>query len=593
MDALLLLLCVVAAVAGWVWLSMAHRMKQRPSDDQAKETEARRRSKEEQELLPNTTAAKVARLLEERWTRLESVDESDKVLRVLTWNVLADAYASGQRHCRASALRFELRFPAAAGVLERSRAHVVLLQEVDRLEEWGAALEKLGYSWIAARRDRRCRDEATSPPDACVTAWRDASLLRHEQIDYDDDVNDDDRLARRYRRHNVGLVCTLERFGRTFVVSNTHAHWDPARADVKLAQLTAFLRATERIAAGSPVLLGGDWNSMPSSAAVRLAIEGRVRLDASACSPLVPSVEATAAADIPAVPSVNKVAIDFNLNRLCRWLRLCGVDAVLETDDQAVERCRSSGRTAQIAAIARAEGRLLVTASKTLAARREILSIPHVVVTSSMSCEDAFCAVVRAGRLDLDPAGALTRCVLCNGIIRELDGDKARDLRSRDVDRKLPADPAVTLYACSGCAQTFWWSDRGTSSAARAKNLADRLELLAKGVRDSSPVDAADDLIRRMVAGVDHGLRLRSVSPVGESRRGVVTNYVPAFSGQIDYIFYDADNFRLVARRQLPTVAQLKQTLGTRGYLPCSSWPSDHIPVVADLVLRKKRDEAN
>lgn len=546
----------------------------------------------------NRPLPRVEELLEHRWIEIEKGGTAHE-LRVLTWNVLADAYAYGQRHCKSQALRFGRRFKQALGVIKRACADVLFLQEVDRLNEWKRALHELNYECAVARRDNRCRGDPFAPPDACVTAWRAEKfqLVSSKEIDYDDDVDGRDRLAKRYRRHNVGLICVLEARDRRHVVfANTHLHWDPEREDVKLAQMASFLRVTASVAvADLPLVVGGDWNSTPTSDAVSLALHGNAKLNAYYGRKLLKSARKSSSS-----MRELRLAIDFNLNRLCRWLRLCGVDAVLESHDQANERCRTSGKSARIVQVASAERRMLVTASRTLAARREVISLPHVLVTSSMSCEEAFTAVIRTARVSLDPANALTRCVLCNGLIRELDTHQARALRTSDVDNKIPHDPDVALFSCSVCAQTFWWSERGNSSAARAKELADKLFRLAQkalapqaeektkmtkrlGGSDCG-LSTADNLIRSMTAGIHQPLRLRSCQPLTE-RHGVVTNFVPGFSGQIDYLLYSTDHFSLRARRQLPTVAQLKAVLSKSKFLPCHAWPSDHIAVVADLAL--------
>jgi CCR4-NOT transcription complex subunit 6 len=57
------------------------------------------------------------------------------------------------------------------------------------------------------------------------------------------------------------------------VVANTHLYWDPAFADVKLAQAEHMLRrialfrseAAARCGAQPPVVFGGDFNSLPAS----------------------------------------------------------------------------------------------------------------------------------------------------------------------------------------------------------------------------------------------------------------------------------------------------------------------------------------
>lgn len=536
---------------------------------------------------------KLEELLESRW---QVVSDEKGGFRVMTWNVLADAYAFGQRHhCASRDLRFDRRLKQAVNVLKRADADLVFLQEVDRVDEWTLALrDQLGYETAVARRNRDAiNEEEESPsPDACVTAWRNMSLVSEERVDYDDDVRDTDRLAKRYRRRNVALICVFSRDNFKFVASNTHIHWDPRRADVKLAQVYRFLKASGKF--GLPAIVGGDWNSMPSSKAVALALHGRASLEPHYGTGLLCREGETV-----------KVAIDVNLNRLCRWLRLCGVDTLLETAEQAEERCRMAGKAAPIVRLALEQNRLLVTSSKTLALRREVVGMPHVLVTSSMTCEDAFSAVVRATKLKLCSEDALTRCVLCNGNIELLDERQAASVRAADYEGAVPSEVEVTLYQCAGCSQTFWWSERDNSSAARAKELAENLHRIAEESlldmdvavnelgeessqqtsQERSVVDAADELVRHLLAGVEHTMKLSSVMPLAE-KNGVVTNYVPNFAAQIDYILYSTPHFELRARRLLPTVAQLRKALRNKStFLPCHVWPSDHIPVVADLLV--------
>jgi len=411
-----------------------------------------------------------------------------------------------------------------------------------------------------------------------------------------------------------------------FVASQAHLHWDPTRTDVKLAQLGALLKATESCVAARqtkmvgqrtlPVVVAGDLNSLPSSPQLRLCFSGRAGIEPRYAAAL--GVDLGCHQDPPRSaaaggrqrrrrrpPSEVKVAVDFNLNRLCRWLRLCGVDTIIESPEEAELRCK--GKAMALATKAANEGRLLVTSSKQLVARREVANLPYVHVASTSSTEDAFLAVVKDARAHLTESDALSRCVRCNGLIAEADERRAEAIRATDPDRtKLPHDPKVQLYECVGCSQIFWWSERGTSSAARAKHLADRLRHLAddqdattaaleeeeeeEKANNNNNREQEDDggssdvLIRSLVAGLRHGLgNLRSAMPVGE-RNGVVSNYVPDFHGQIDYLLYTERHWTLRRRRRLPTRLDLQQALGSKKvFLPCRSWPSDHIAVVADL----------
>ena len=287
------------------------------------------------------------------------------------------------------------------------------------------------------------------------------------------------------------------------------------------------------------------------------------------------------------------------------------------------------------------ENRLLVTSSRVLSRRRECAAIPHVsdntdtperpgtiqykerrflcdcngafslslslslsqvFVATTASHEEGFLAVVRRAELSLGCLEALSRCVLCNGSILALDEAAATTARRGDSACKLPRDAATPLFACETCAQVFWWSERDNSSAARAAELASRLQKLAatqlaatledrdrahRPESTASPCgSSAAELVRRLSRGVAHRLDdpLRSAMPLAE-RRGCVSNYVPNFNGQLDYILYSSKGWRLLRRRQLPTSDELKRVLG-KCFLPCKEWPSDHILVLADLQLQ-------
>jgi len=68
------------------------------------------------------------------------------------------------------------------------------------------------------------------------------------------------------------------------------------------------------------------------------------------------------------------------------------------------------------------------------------------------------------------------------------------------------------------------------------------------------------------------------------TRSARISNYVPRFHGQLDYILYARRGWRLLGRRRLPTARECRESF--HGHLPRRDWPSDHVAVVADLELR-------
>ncbi|KAJ1454601.1 Mut7-C RNAse domain-containing protein [Pelagophyceae sp. CCMP2097] len=335
--------------------------------------------------------------------------------------------------------------------------------------------------------------------------------------------------------------------------------------------MDCLLRRTEAFALDAGVgrvIVCGDFNSLPQSRAMRLCLDGAARL------------EPHYAADVPRRPAGagghSLVIVDNNLAKICKWLRLVGVDAELETAEEA--QARAAGGAIALVARAKAGGRLLVTSSRTLVARRECAALPCAFIPSMMDADAAFAHVICAAQIDVDGSRALSRCVLCNGAIRVLGAAAAAAAR---VGAAVPQDAATALSECSGCGQRFWFNDDGDSSAARAQQLADRLVRVAIQARADAGAaadDGSDALLRGLAAGARHGLGLRSAHPVG----GGVSNYCPDFHGQLDYVLYSRATWALARRRRLPTTAELRAAL--RGaFLPTCEWPSDHVAVVVDL----------
>lgn len=125
------------------------------------------------------------------------------------------------------------------------------------------------------------------------------------------------------------------------------------------------------------------------------------------------------------------------LGTLARWLRFAGVDTFFEAgiDDDG------------LAAVARTEGRWLVTKDRRLAARAGPRSL--LLCSGSLASQVA----ELCGRLDLEvaPACFFTRCSACNAALVDVE-------RAAVVDR-VPPFVAVTagrFRECSGCGRVYW-----------------------------------------------------------------------------------------------------------------------------------------
>ena len=64
---------------------------------------------------------------------------------------------------------------------------------------------------------------------------------------------------------------------RMVCIANTHIFWDPEYPDVKLWQTNQLIRELQSsIGPGTPIILSGDFNSMPGSTVVQLLRDERV-----------------------------------------------------------------------------------------------------------------------------------------------------------------------------------------------------------------------------------------------------------------------------------------------------------------------------
>lgn len=143
---------------------------------------------------------------------------------------------------------------------------------------------------------------------------------------------------------------------------------------------------------------------------------------------------------------------DAMLGRLAKWLRLAGLDTGFDT----------ALGDRDLAVIARTEGRWLLTADRELASRAG----PRVILLAQGTLE-ALVAELRA-RLDLiiDPAGFLTRCSCCNGLVEPLAAEQARDLVPPFV-----AAHTNRFSRCQGCGRVYWAGSHGEAIRRRLRSL--------------------------------------------------------------------------------------------------------------------------
>jgi CCR4-NOT transcription complex subunit 6 len=194
--------------------------------------------------------------------------------------------------CPSAALKWKARSAALLRDIDSLAPDVLMLQEVDEYSTfWAPQMQQRGYTGVYKK-----RTELSGPKkDGCALFWLEERFALEASLEVEHNAladglperppgaplradGDGDALDARTRleRDCVGLVAQLlsRATGTRLVVGTTHAYWDPALADVKLAQSGHMLRRIAEFrreccartgAASMPVLFGGDFNSLPDS----------------------------------------------------------------------------------------------------------------------------------------------------------------------------------------------------------------------------------------------------------------------------------------------------------------------------------------
>lgn len=175
--------------------------------------------------------------------------------RWLSWNVLADRLAHGSFiHSPVDSLAWPGRGERVVEILRATDADVLGLQEVDHFDDhYRAALEAMGYAVAFAPK--------ASGRDGCGLAWREARFAVEEQ--------DVERYVDAQQAEATQLFMRArlrERAsGRSLWIATTHLKAKDGFEAVRARQAEQ-LAAALQLCAG-PVVVGGDFNDVPSSQA--------------------------------------------------------------------------------------------------------------------------------------------------------------------------------------------------------------------------------------------------------------------------------------------------------------------------------------
>ncbi|KAJ3185823.1 Glucose-repressible alcohol dehydrogenase transcriptional effector [Gaertneriomyces sp. JEL0708] len=229
---------------------------------------------------------------------------------VMSYNVLSEKYAPPQSYAYTPswALNWEYRKDLILVEIGRYNADVVFLQEMqaDQYDEtFREHLASLDYEGVfyPKSRARTMSDYDRKQVDGCATFWKASkfSLLEKHCIEFQqialqrpDLRKADDVFNRVMIKDNIATVAYLQHkhTGVKILTANAHLHWDPSYRDVKLVQTAMMMEELERLgtpwarthnnnmdATKIPLLVAGDFNSLPDSGVYEFISSGRVAQD--------------------------------------------------------------------------------------------------------------------------------------------------------------------------------------------------------------------------------------------------------------------------------------------------------------------------
>ncbi|CAI9544466.1 unnamed protein product [Staurois parvus] len=227
---------------------------------------------------------------------------------VLCYNILSqdllEDNSSLYSHCRRPHLFWNYRLPNILRELEEMNADILCLQEVQKdhyQEQIKPSLEALDRQLqrdvhtrsvlqaVQIRKHHYCRKDTSVSSRLAPGANQMAVPFASNPIKFNLMLVKPVEYFRRnialLDRDNIGLLLMLqpklEREAPTICVANTHLLYNPRRGDIKLTQLAILLAEITEAAKMQdgkfcPIILCGDFNSVPGSPLLRFIKEGRL-----------------------------------------------------------------------------------------------------------------------------------------------------------------------------------------------------------------------------------------------------------------------------------------------------------------------------
>ncbi|KAJ6849542.1 carbon catabolite repressor protein 4-like protein 1-like [Iris pallida] len=237
---------------------------------------------------------------------LDGRSASSGTFTVLSYNILSDAYATSEQYsyCPSWALAWTYRRQNLLREIVGYRADILCLQEVqsDHFEEFFAPeLDKHGYQALYKKKTSEVYNGNPNVVDGCATFFRrdKFSHVKKYEVEFNKAAQSlteaviaagQKKVAlSRLIKDNIALIVVLEaKFNnhgmdnpgkrQLLCVANTHVNVHQELKDVKLWQVHTLLKGLEKIAVSAdiPMLVCGDFNSIPGSAPHALLSFGKV-----------------------------------------------------------------------------------------------------------------------------------------------------------------------------------------------------------------------------------------------------------------------------------------------------------------------------
>ncbi|KAE9585310.1 hypothetical protein Lal_00017935 [Lupinus albus] len=232
---------------------------------------------------------------------------SSGTFTVLSYNILSDACASKSdlySYCPSWALSWPYRRQNLLREIVGYCADIICLQEIqsDHYEEFfSPELDKHGYYGLYKRKTKEVYNGNPNKIDGCATFFRRDrfSHVKKYEVEFNKAAqsltdaiippNLQTAALNRLVKDNVALIAVLEAKvnnppvdspgkRQLLCVANTHINVPEDLKDVKLWQVHTLLKGLEKIAASAdiPMLVCGDFNSVPESAPHALLAMGKV-----------------------------------------------------------------------------------------------------------------------------------------------------------------------------------------------------------------------------------------------------------------------------------------------------------------------------